>query len=75
MSIVIDLNLFQLDKKHCYDIKRKWIKMESEELLKMSYEINWEFDRVCSDMSVEELWDEVHGKLLTVKHYQTSSTS
>ena len=25
------------------------------------YEINWEFDRVCSDMSVEKLWDEVHG--------------
>ena len=43
VSIVIDLNLFQPDKKHCYDvddIKRKWTKMESEELLKMPYEIN-----------------------------------
>ena len=40
--------------------------MESEELLKMSYEINWEFDRVCGDMSVEELWDEVHGKYLSI---------
>ena len=66
VPLVVDLNLFQPDKNHCHnvdDLKRNWSKTSKNELLKMSFDINWEYSQAIDHMSVEDMWEEIHGKL------------
>ena len=69
VSIFIDLNLFQPDKNTVMTLiifKENGPRWNLKSSLKCHIKINWEFYRVCSDMSVEKLWDEGHGKLLSI---------
>ena len=69
VSIIVDLNLFEAENKRCYDIddtKRNWGGITEMELLELSNPIDWNFAHNPEDMTVEEMWEEIHGKLLTV---------
>ena len=53
VSIIVDLNLSQPDRSHCYDIydvKRNWAKIRIQDILNMSYDINWDFSNNLGDM-------------------------
>ena len=51
---------------HCHDVddvRRNWAKTEPPELLELSYKIDWNYSKKIDEMSVDEVWEEVHGKL------------
>ena len=61
--MIIDLDLFQPELNHNFDVDdkmRNWVKIEQEELLDMSLKFNW---GLSEDLSVDEVWEEIHGKL------------
>ena len=66
VTIVTDLNIYKRDGSHCYDVddvRRNWAKTEPPELLELSYKIYWNYSKKLDEMSVDEVWEEVHGKL------------
>ena len=66
VTIVTDLNICKRDGSHCHDVddvRRNWAKTEPPELLELSYKIDWNYSKKLDEMSVDEVWEEVHGKL------------
>ena len=69
VSIVIELNVFSPDKPRCNnidDIKRNWSKVTLQDILDLSNGQNWEYSRNLDDMSVEEVIEEISGKLSNI---------
>ena len=66
VSMIIDLNLFQPKASHNFDVDdkvRNWAKIGPEELLDMSLNLDWGFSKNVNELSVDEVWEEIHGKL------------
>ena len=50
------------------DVKRNWSKLSLPDILELSNKlnINWAFSKNLDDMNIEEMWDELHGKLSSI---------
>ena len=69
VSIIVDLNIFQPEQ--CYsteidDVKRNWSKVNLLDILKLSKNVDWCYSKKPENMSIEEMWEEIHGKLCKV---------
>ena len=63
VTIVTDLNICKRDGSHCHDVddvRRNWAKTEPPELLELSSKIDWNYSKKLDEMSVDEVWEEVH---------------
>ena len=44
-------------------MKRNWSKFSLESILKLSRNLDWSYSESLDKLSVEEMWEEIHGKL------------
>ncbi len=68
VSILVELNVCRHEsvKSKVDDLKRNWSNINNDDILKLADGLSWAYSNDVELLSVQEMWDEIHGKLCTI---------
>ncbi len=67
VSIIVELNMFGDGPQNAYKIeKHDWAKVNDNEIKKLASGIDWTYSKDIKLLTVENMWNELHGKLCLV---------
>ena len=68
VSIFIELNLSEdgVNESSVEVDKRNWSKVNDKDILKLSSRMDWTYSKDLSMLTVDEMWQELHGKLCLI---------
>ena len=68
VSIIVEMNVFGhdnvLNEIDCN--RRNWSKMTIDDIITLSNPVDWTYSKSIDNMNVENMWEEIHGKLISI---------